>query len=530
MRMVRITAGFSATALALALAGCSGGNTEGETAEGATVDGATFNLGTATDPGNLDPQASAATALFQLTQFAYDSLLSIDAEGAISGQLANEWTVEGNTVRLTLNEGITCSDGTPFTAADAAANVAWVADPANESPMNGVFLPPGATASAEGDTSLMIELASPAPFVLNGLAVLPMVCGNAIEDRSVLAAETHGTGPFVLTEAAQGDRYVYELRDGYTWGPAGATTATEGMPAEIVVQVVSNETTAANLLLSGELNAAAMSGPDSDRLEAAGLFSAETPGIVGEMWYNQAEERPMADPKVRLALLQALDLNQLVGVVTSGKGTAATTFAPGEPTACPGDSIADFLPEHDLDAAAALLDDAGWEKGSDGTRSKGGVPLAVTFLQGAAGDAASAAAQLAVQVWTELGVQVTSEAKEESALIETIFSTGDWDVAWLTLNVSSPDQLVPFMSGPSTLEGGSNFGHIDNPDYQAAVESANALPGQESCEDWLKAESALVRDADVIPFANQLGQTFGSGATFESLGSIQPMSIRMLAE
>jgi peptide/nickel transport system substrate-binding protein len=524
MRMVRITAGVSAAALALA--GCSS-----EPGEDEIVEGATFTLARSADPGNLDPQASAGTDLFQFSQFAYDSLLSIDAEGVIDSQLASEWTVEGSTVRLTLNEGITCSDGTPFTAVDAAANVAWVADPANESPWLGVLIPPGATASADSDTALTIELTDPAPFVLNGLAILPMVCGNAIEDRSMLAAETHGTGPFVLTDAAQGDRYTYELRDDYTWGPGGATTAAEGMPAEIVVRVIGNETTAANLLLSGELNAATITGPDTDRLEAADLFSADTPVIVGQMWFNQSVERPMTDPTVRLALSQALDLDQLMRVITSDKGEAATTFAVTDPVACPGNSIAEFLPEHDPDAAAALLDDAGWEMGPEGVRSKDGVPLAVTLVQDAgSGDTGSAAGQLAVQTWTDLGVQVTREAKEESVLLETIFGTGDWDVAWVPLNVSSPEQLVGFMSGPSALDGGSNFAQIDNPDYQAAVEKANALTGPDSCENWLTAESALVRDTDVIPFANQLVKTFGSGATFEHLGSVAPTSIRMLAE
>ncbi len=524
MRMVRITVGVSAAALALA--GCSSESREGE-----IVDGATFTLARSADPGNLDPQSSAAADLFQFTQFAYDPLLSIDAEGVIGSQLASEWTVKGNTVSLTLNEGITCSDGTPFTAVDAAANLSWVSDPANESPWLGVLIPSGATASADSDTALTIELAGPAPFVLNGLAVLPMVCGNAIEDRSVLAAETHGTGPFVLADSAQGDKYTYEVRDDYTWGPGGATTAAEGMPDEVVIRVISNETTATNLLLSGELNAATITGPDSDRLEAADLFSADTSSIVGEMWFNQSAERAMTDPKVRLALSQALDLDQLRGVITSDKGEAPTVFANNEPVACPGNSIAEFLPEHDPDAAAALLDDAGWEMGSGGTRSKDGVPLAVTLVRDAdSGDAGSAAAQLVVQAWTELGVEVTSEAKEESVLAETIFSTGDWDVAWVPLNVSSPDQLVGFMSGPSALDGGANFAHIDNPDYLAAVEKASALLGSDSCEDWLTAESALVRDADVIPFANQLSKTFGSGATFESLGAVAPTSIRMLAE
>ncbi len=33
-----------------------------------------------------------------------------------------------------------------------------------------------------------------------------------------------GTGPYELTEAVPGDHYTYQIRDGYTWGPNGATT------------------------------------------------------------------------------------------------------------------------------------------------------------------------------------------------------------------------------------------------------------------------------------------------------------------
>lgn len=50
---------------------------------------------------------------------------------------------------------------------------------------------------------------------------------------------------------------------------------------------VENETTAANLLLSGGLNGAQINGPDAVRLEKAGLFAAKTPVLVGEQWYNQ---------------------------------------------------------------------------------------------------------------------------------------------------------------------------------------------------------------------------------------------------
>ncbi len=522
MRLTSIAAGVSVAALAITLAGCTGGGTT----DGA--DGATFTMALSADPGSLDPQASAATALYQVTQFAYDTLVSIDKDGVIGSQLASEWSVDGQTVSLTLNEGITCSDGAPFTAEDAAANLNWVADPANESPMLGVFLPVGATATAEDDTTLTLQLASPSPFVLNGLAALPIVCGSAVDDRGKLGTETLGTGPFVLTEAAQGDQYVYELRDDYAWGPDGFSADAEGLPAKVVVRIVTNETTAANLLLSGELNASNIVGSDSDRLEAAGLFFTETPAVIGEMWFNHSAGRPTSDPQVRLALLQALDLDQVMNVVTSGKGTPGTAFAANDPIACPGSSVADALPEYDPEAAADLLDEAGWVLGSDGVRTKDGAPLALTFLQqSGASDGTAAGAELTTQVWTELGVQVTSQAQEENALLGIIFGTGEWDVSWVPLNVGSPDQVVPFLSGPTVPDGGTNFAAIDNADYNAGVQAASQLSGQESCPAWLDAEAALVRDADVVPFANQLARTYGAGAKFETIGFVVPTSIRM---
>ena len=77
------------------------------------------------------------------------------------------------------------------------------------------------------------------------------------------------------------------------------------------MKIVENETTAANLLLSGDVNAAPILGPDAERLDQAGLFTAETPALIGEQWYNHAEGRATSDPEVRMALTQALDLAEL---------------------------------------------------------------------------------------------------------------------------------------------------------------------------------------------------------------------------
>ncbi|MDR5698998.1 ABC transporter substrate-binding protein [Agromyces aerolatus] len=518
--------GLAALAAATTLAACSGGGAAPD-ATGEYADGAAFTMSLSGDPGSLDPQLSATGTLFQLTKFAYDPLVSIDLDGEIGSQLATDWVVDGTTATLTIADDITCSDGSAFTAQTAVDNLAFLSDPENASPYLGSFLPPGITAEADGDT-LTLTLAAPAPFLMHGLANVPMVCEAGLADRSSLVTATNGTGPYVLDEAVANDHFAYSLREDYAWGPGGLAGDEPGLPATVTARIVPNETTAANLLLSGEINAAQVVGPDAERLEAANLFQRSTPLVLGEQWYNEAEGRPTSDPAVRMALTQALDLAELRKVVTSGKDLPATSLTAVEPAACTFDSVTDNLPQFDVAAAEQALDDAGWVAGADGVRAKDGVPLAVTFVHDTVlGTPGASAAELAVEAWQELGVQVDAQAQDSTAIAGVMFGTGAWDIMWEPVNVNTPSQMVGFLSGPG-VPGGTNFASIQNADYEAAVAEAMQLPGAEGCQLWAEAEAALVRDADVVPFANNALNYFGSGAEFSLLGNIAPTSIRML--
>jgi len=524
------TLGLCLALAAAALTGCGGSSKSGGNAD--VVEGGTFTFGLSSDPGNLDPQMGAGTSLFTVTQFAYDPLVSVDGNtGKIQSALAKSWQVQGKTVTLTLADGITCSDGARLTASDVAKNLNFVANPKNKSPFLGAFLPVGAKAKGDDATRVVtLTLAGPAPFVLNGLSGLPIVCPSGMAGRSSLKTGTAGTGPYKLVQAAPGDHYTYAIRDGYTWGPNGATTATKGLPKTVVIKVVENESTAANLLLSGGLNGAQVVGPDAVRRDKAGRYAAKTPVLVGEQWYNQRAGRITADAKVRKALTQALDLGQLQKVLTSGRGAPATTLAANEPVACRGDAVSHSLPAADPQAASALLDQAGWTKGGDGRRTKGGKPLQLTFLyQNNNGSGGDAAAELAVKQWKAIGVEATAHSQNETTLTNTIFSAGNWDISWVSLNVSTPDQLVPFLSGPAAPQG-NNFAAISDPAYDSAVKSAMATQGEAGCRAWLSAESGLIAKADIVPFASNVVHTFGKGAKFQTPGQLIPTSIRMLAK
>ena len=199
-----------------------------------------------------------------------------------------------------------------------------------------------------------------------------------LADRSTLASGTNGTGPFVLEEAVANDHYTFSARDDYTWGPDGATSELPGFPSEVVVRIIENESTAANLLLSGEVDIATIAGADRQRVESEGYFVTEQRSIVGEFFFNHMEGLPTADVAVRQALMGAVDLQELMSVQTAGNGVLATGLAEILPKACPGDTVGAILTAGaDVEAAAQLLDEAGWVMGDDGVREKDGAPLTI---------------------------------------------------------------------------------------------------------------------------------------------------------
>ena len=511
------------------LAACSSSDDSDSSSDGGKTyaNGKTFTMRLAADPGALDPQGSSSGGMFQVSQLAYDALVAVDSKtGAIQSQLATSWKVSGDTVTFDIGAGITCSDGTAFDAQTVLDNISYVADPKNKSPYLGVFLPVGATATASGST-VTVKLAAPAPFVLEGFADLPMVCESGMKDRASLKDHTAGTGPFVLDSASPGSEYDYAVRDGYTWGPDGATTAADGTPAKIVVKIVENTTTAANLLLSGDINSAQVTGPDADRLRSAGLTSSDSLIVVGQQIYNHADGRPTADPAVRMALTQGVDYAELGKVLTAGDGVPATQLVPS--SGCTGNSVDGNVPAFDADAAAAALDAAGWAVGSDGIREKDGTKLSLSFLYDSQlGAGGSAASELAVDQWKAIGIDVTAKQMATNQMAGPLFATGDWDIAWEPIGVDTPDQIVPFLSG-ATPPDGTNISSIDNPDYDAAVAKAMGQVGVAGCPDWLAAEAALFKAADIVAYANQTVPIFGKDAEFDATtGVIKATSIKML--
>lgn len=535
-----LVAATAATALVLSACGGSSGSNAGATSgssgngsgsnNGAVVKDGSFSWVVSDDPGALNPASASRTVAVNLYRFLYDPLVHSDPTGKIVSGLAESWKVDGATATFKIKSGITCSDGSPVTAATVAKEFNLIKDPKTASSLIGNVVPNGNfTATADDATSTFtLKLAAPYLFVLPAMEFVPIPCGSA--DPTKLTTTASGSGPFTLTEAVTGDHYTLTRREGYTWGPDGATTATEGLPKTLTMKIVSSESTAANLLSTGQLNAAAINGPDRTRLTSAGLTAKQSVSGGNLMLFNEQEGKITADPNVRKAIVEALNFDQLAAVITQGLSSkASTSLAPAEPQYCPDSDAGSAVPKQNVEDAKKLLAAAGWTAGSDGVLAKGGKQLVLKapYLSTYAGN--QPAAELEAQMLQAVGIKLTLAPITQANLSTTIFSTGDYDI-WPGLALSLTNQSGTFglLGGPVPPKG-INAGHVSSAQFTQLATQANTSAARDTgCKTWIAAQKALFSNADAEPVAPVFTNWITAHASFNTMqGRIIPTSIRV---
>ncbi len=527
MRRRILTTAAALSVAAVSVAACSSGGSSSSSgshpgtgsnasasASASYASGKTASMVLPSDPGNLDPQLAYISDALAVDYFLYDSLINFTPSGQVESNLATKWSGDSTNASYTLKQGVTCSDGSPLTASTVAANINFIANPKNASSRLGTWAPPGAVATGDDKTGVVtVKSQVPDAFLVTDVGQALIVCGNGMKDRGTLKNGADGTGMYTMSSAVPGSSYTLTLRKGYTWGPGGATSDTVGQPAAVSLKVVSNMTTAANELLAGQVNIAQVVGSDTQRL--TNLYSQSVYAPLGELWFNEKPGSPTADVAVRRALIQAVQLSQLGQVLSSGSGKPATGAIAPALSPCKGNTIGSNLPAYDLSAAKAAL---------------GGKKLTIAlYYPTSLGTGSTAAATLLQQTWSQLGVNVTLKGITDAEISSQIVAgTADWNVGIIPVGLTSPTQLVGFVSG-ATPPKGADFAYINNATYTADVTKASSTAGQAGCPSWNAAETALYKNVDLVPFVNSALTSYAKGATFQlSQGDIQPSSIRML--
>ncbi len=392
------------------------------------------------------------------------------------------------TLTLQLAPDLKWHDGASTRAHDAAFTLLAAKDPATGF-ARASELASLDTAVATDDTTLVLRFnaAQPRiPALLVELPVVPMHLLANVARRDMRTAPFNdapvGNGPFRFASRSRGSRWTFTRNDAFPaslGGPAGL----EGF----VVAVVDEATTKFAGLASGELDVAGISPTMASLVERDGTLRLVTyPVLFGMSVSFNSTRPPFDDDRVRRAVARSIERARIVEIALAGYARPTSSPIPPDSPVAWTQGI-----QRDTLGADALLDAAGWRRGPNGRRSRGGVRFDVELLTVGSGD--NVAEQLIQSDLAARGITVTVRQTEMGAFLTAARAASksfDMLIAGIPGDLSFSYVNAMFASaqrGGSLDYTGFHAPALDNLLARAAV----APEGAEQVDAWRAIQVAL---------------------------------------
>jgi peptide/nickel transport system substrate-binding protein len=376
----------------------------------------------------------------------------------IEPRLATSWTASADQLTWTfrLRDGVTFSDGVPFTADDVAFTFEALYDPKLASQMASGFLVAGKPLAVHVIDAHTVALAFPSPFgpaiqILDGLPILPKhklagaLAAGTLRDawgRSTAVAEVVGLGPFFLAENTPGQSLRF-VRNPHYWAVDDRGRRLPYLD-EVDVEIVPDQNAETVRLESGDLDVPNDFIRPEDiaplrDLAAKGRVTLVEAGVgvdPNALWFNLAPESKVAKDRpwlqrdeLRQAISLAVDRQALVDSVYLGLGVPIA--GPVTPGFGGWYTDATPVPARDLTRARTLLASAGLSaRGPGGTlQDAAGKPAHFSILtQKGKTERERTASVLAAQL-KAIGLDVDVVLLDTNALLGHLYAD-DYDAIY----------------------------------------------------------------------------------------------------
>ncbi|MFT4233871.1 MAG: ABC transporter substrate-binding protein [Microbacterium sp.] len=424
----------AAAVTAVLLTGCaSGAGSEDTTSSEGPTDGGDIvflinSLGTTWVPNESSISSYQGNIWGQVT----DKLVYVDDKGNVSPWIAESWEQNDDATEFTLHlkDGVTFSDGTPLDADAVVANLdEWAFGDADKG-IAAVGLFPKTYESAVAVDDLTVEVdfsASTLGFIPTlgyhgSILVSPKTLALSKEEQGDLS-NFSGSGPFTIESWADGDNVKLVKRDDYTWGPEALGHTDAAYLDSITFKQVTEASTRVGALTASQADVVYNIQPSElSGLEDQG-YTVDLPRYLGftNGYAVDTTQAPFDDVLVRQSLQHSIDRQEILDTVYTDGWLAAEGFIQSNvPEAT--DHSSEF--EYDADEAADLLDQAGWELGSDGVRTKDGQTLSLTLYANPYLTTSSAIDEIVSQQLTTLGWDVSVETYDVTTYSEKVSAGG----------------------------------------------------------------------------------------------------------
>ncbi|AYA16279.1 ABC transporter substrate-binding protein [Streptomyces alfalfae] len=486
-----LSGAVTVAATSLLASACTTGPAGGPSSSG-DESGGTVKIGFTSDVTSFDPAKGASATDYVITSLLYQPLIGQDDGGTFVPGLADTWTSTPTKTTLTLKKGLTCSDGSALTASQVVASLKRY-----RATSAGALLTFGAANAGDRTTitgddetgTVTVTTASPWGEVLAGLSGTGagIVCEAGLDAGAAALAQGAvkgaATGPYEMATAQRGASYELRLRKGFEAYPRFASMPA-GKPADrLRFQISKNESTLANQLQTGALDLAPLTGTDATRFTGNDTFTVRsTPLIRNHIGFNQRPGRPGADPKVRKAIAQAVDVDAYNNVF-GGTGRPLISYVDDKAACVSTDDS--LVTRTDTAAAKQVLK---------------GVPIRLEGSNAVAGGAGNSYVAEALRA---AGAEVKlTNADNATWATDVTANRGDWDVTVFPLITGTLARGGTYFLGPEPAEGGLNYGAVKNAAYAENYVAATSTTDRNAkCAAWQKAQEALLEANDVIPLA-----------------------------
>ncbi len=323
-------------ATALMLTACGGSNSGGSSTPNAAPTDKVLHLSFLQDPGQPpDPDIYYAGQGLLLTTNTYEGLLQYKSgtdKAELQPLLATEWTASPDNKVFTfkLREGVKFHDGTPFTSAAVKASFDRRAA-VNQGPA--YMVSDIESVTTQGDYGVTVTLKAPNSAFLDYLACPygPRMLSpeglkkNAGTDNAQGYLTNHdlGTGPYTLTAAEVGSKYELTAFGDY-WG---AKPYFEKVELPVITDVSAQQLQFNNGQLAAILHDLPSSAVQS-YLDNKSFANYSLPTMMSNFVYINPKKGMMTDVKNRNAVMQAIDVDELVKQTYFGRGKKAEQIYP----------------------------------------------------------------------------------------------------------------------------------------------------------------------------------------------------------
>ncbi|WP_456285113.1 ABC transporter substrate-binding protein [Microbacterium sp. JZ101] len=484
------------------------------------------------EPTCLDPHVGGNYPQALLSSQYLEPLFGRDADGTMRPWLATDWETseDGLTWDITLRDDVSFTDGTPFDAESVKANIEHLQDPDTAASTGYLAVEQIEQIEVVDDTHVRFRLSTPKSALLEALSqpwtAMESPAGLARGQEENCLAPI-GTGPFVVQEWTPQQSVTLTRNEDYV---ASNPHADHDGPAHldgIEWRFIPDAATRQAALASGEVDVIDNPLPaDIVAAEQQGIehIDAPRPASSNRIELNTAQP-PFDDVRVREAFIRAADPTP--GIQSLFLGTAERSYSPlssVEPLAYSDEEL--FAT--DPDAAAALLDEAGWtDADDDGTRMKDGARLTVRFP--VSNDQSTAAEQsLFEQIQANaaaVGFDVVLDPVDLSTWYGAL-GAHEYEAVSAPYTIVGPDVLRILYHSSGTVPAPSgyfaNHAMLQLPELDAALDAAaSTLDPDERAERYTEAQRIVLESFAILPLYDQQNHFLVGGATgVTTLGTV----------